>query len=194
MKRRILFSVLAVMVAFGAIGGTVAYFTTQGTATNVITAGNIQAEIREWADEEMTVPFQNNTTVMPGTEATKVVAVENTGDNDAWVRLRVKKSYELADTQTADAQTQAKAEEDLIRLNVNDEEWTEKDGWYYYNESLKPGEISAPLFTAVEFDWALGNVWQGADVTINVEMDAVQVANNGATALEAAGWPEPPQQ
>ena len=188
-NRRMLIASLVLLLCIGGLGSTAAYYSTQAIATNVITSGNIRAEIREWADEEMTIPFQNYTLAMPGTEATKVVTVLNTGDYDAWVRLRVAKGYELAAPQTRDALAQAQAEEELIHLLINSNDWTEKDGWYYYNNILKPGELSAPLFTAIILDWALGNVWQGATVTIDVDMDAVQVANNGSTVLEAAGWP-----
>jgi len=191
-KRRVLYLVLALILILGAVGGTAAYYIAQNIATNVVTTGNIRAEIQEWADEEMTVPFQNYTLAMPGAKATKVVTVLNTGDYTAWIRLRVEKSYELAVSPlTRAALDQARQEEDLIHLNVNSDAWTEKDGWYYCHEAVKPGEVTAPLFTAVILDESLGNVWQGATVTIDVDMQAVQFANNGSTVLEAAGWPEP---
>ena len=190
MKRRVLVASLVLLLCAGAVWGTAAYYSVQGVATNVVTSGNLHAVIHEWADKEMTIPFQNYTLAMPGAEATKVVTVENTGGKDAWVRLQVGKSYELATPVTRASLDQARAEEELIHLLINSEDWTEKDGWYYYNKILKPGETSAPLFTAIMLDYKLGNVWQGATVTIQVDMGAVQSANNGSTVLEAAGWPE----
>jgi len=192
MKRKILVAALVLLFAFSAVCGTMAYFTTQGTATNVITSGSIAAEIREYADREMTKPFENLTGVMPGAEAIKVVTVENTGANEAWVRLSVTKDYELAEERAAVRGADAIARQEiktLVHLDINSEYWTEQDGWYYYSEPLQPGETSQPLFTSITLDEALGNVWQGATFIIQVDMQAVQVANNGATALEAAGWP-----
>lgn len=192
MKRKILVAALVLLFAFSAVCGTMAYFTTQGTATNVITSGSIAAEIREYADREMTKPFENLTGVMPGAAAIKVVTVENTGANEAWVRLSVTKDYELAEERAAVRGADAIARQEiktLVHLDINSEYWTEQDGWYYYSEPLQPGETSQPLFTSITLDEALGNVWQGATFIIQVDMQAVQVANNGATALEAAGWP-----
>ena len=191
MKRKTLVVALVLLLAFGAVYGTVAYFTTQGTATNVITAGNLSAEIHEYADLEMTKPFVDLTGVMPGDAAIKVVTVENTGNSDAWVRLSVSKDYELAPARAAvrGADEVASREIELVHMDINSEYWTEQDGFYYYNEILEPGQTSEPLFTSITLDVTLGNVWQGAKFFIDVHMDAVQVANNGATALEAAGWP-----
>jgi len=36
----------------------------------------------------------------------------------------------------------------------------------------------------------MDNLYQGCKAEIDVFAQAVQVANNGASALEAAGWPE----
>lgn len=192
MKQKVLMAALVLLLAFSAVCGTMAYFTTQGTATNVITAGNLSAVIHEYADVEMTKPFENLKGVMPGDAAIKVVTVENTGDNDAWVRLSVTKSYKLAAERVAvlGADDVASREVELIHLDINSDYWTEKDGWYYYNEILKPGQTTEPLFTSVTLDPSLSNVWQNAEFGIDVHMEAVQVANNGATALEAAGWPD----
>ena len=124
----------------------------------------------------------------PGIEVGKIVFVENIGPNEAWVRLRFEKSVELA------AGVEGEADLDLVLLDLNTTDWTEKDGWYHYNQKLLPGEKSEPLFTTVSFAEQMGNLWQESTVTIDVEMQAVQVANNGASVLEAAGWPAPPAE
>ena len=77
----------------------------------------------------------------------------------------------------------------LVALDLNTTEWTEKDGFYYYNAALRPGETTAPLFTCVTFDAGMGNEYQNATATVHVAAEAVQTANNGVTALEALGWP-----
>ena len=43
----------------------------------------------------------------------------------------------------------------------------------------------------VIFDTDMGNEFKSSTVTIDVQAQATQVANNGATVLEAAGWPNP---
>ena len=76
----------------------------------------------------------------------------------------------------------------LTRLNTAD--WTEKDGYYYYTKPLKPGEVTAPIFTAVTFKADMGNEYQNATATVDVFAQAVQTANNGATVMDAQGWPK----
>ena len=77
MKKRILILALAAIMVGCAIGGTMAYYTNQNAVTNVITAGNIRAELQEWADLDMTVPYKNpEDAIMPGDDVTKVVTVK----------------------------------------------------------------------------------------------------------------------
>lgn len=57
MKRKLLLlSVLAICVATLA-AGTLAYFSADGTARNVITTGNVSIAVEEWADADKTQPF-----------------------------------------------------------------------------------------------------------------------------------------
>ena len=77
----------------------------------------------------------------------------------------------------------------LIGLNIDTESWTEKDGYYYYSKPLKPGEVTAPIFTAVTFKPDMGNEYQNATATVDVSAQAVQTANNGDTVMATKGWP-----
>lgn len=89
MKRRVLIlSALAMLAALFA-AGTIAYFTAEGQAHNVITTGGVDIAVQEWADEDKTQPFEDLTGVMPGTTVTKIAEVKNTGAADAWVRVQV---------------------------------------------------------------------------------------------------------
>ena len=52
MKRKILIlSVLAICIATLA-AGTIAFFTAEGKAHNVITTGGVEIAVQEWADDE----------------------------------------------------------------------------------------------------------------------------------------------
>ena len=79
----------------------------------------------------------------------------------------------------------------LVELTLNTTDWTERDGYYYSAKALKPGEVTAPIFTAVTFGTAMGNEYQNATATVDVFAQAVQTANNGTTVLDAQGWPKP---
>ena len=182
MKRKFLIlSVLALCFSLFA-AETIAYFTADSKAHNVITTGGVQIAVQEWADEERTMPFEDVTGVMPETTVTKIVEIKNTGVSDAWVRVMVDKKIVLpTGSITPDAS--------LVELVCNTADWTEKDGYYYYTKALKPGEVTAPIFTAVTFKADMGNEYQNATATVDVSAQAVQTANNGATVLDAQGWP-----
>lgn len=190
MKRKILFlSILAICVATLA-AGSLAYFTAEDTAHNVITSGGIDIELLEWADEERKEEFQSTgvTGVMPGAEITKIVEVKNIGGNEAWIRVKAVKDITLADGVEGDVEL------GLMLLDFDTEKWTEKDGYYYYNEPLDPGVTTAPLFASVTFDVKMDNRYQNSTATVDVLAQAVQTANNGKTVLEAQGWPAENQQ
>ena len=181
MKRKLLIlSVLAICVAMLA-GGTLAFFTSEDKAHNVITTGGVEITLQEWADEAKTTPFKDLTGVMPNTTVTKIAEIKNTGASDAWVRVKVEKNIKLQGDGTPDT--------GLVELKLNTVDWTEKDGYYYYNKILKPGEITAPVFTSVSFAADMGDEYQDATATVDVFAQAVQTANNGTSALTASGWP-----
>ena len=183
MKRKIFaLAVLALYVATLA-AGTIAFFTSESPiAHNVITTGGIAIELKEWADEAKTKPFENLDNVMPGTDATKIAEVKNTGENPAWVRVKLEKSITLKEGGEADLS--------LLALDIDTDKWTAGgDGYYYYKDILQPGETTAPLFTKVTFDKTMGNEYQNAKAEITVAAQAVQSANNGETVDKAAGWP-----
>ena len=185
MTRRKLLSICLILILISIMGfGTLAFFTDEEKADNIITSGNIDIQLNEWTGEVdgegNKIHFENVTGVMPGMTVPKIVEVENIGENEAYVRISAEKVVTLAQ--------EGKADLDLITMDFDLENWTYQDGFYYYNEALQPGEVTEPLFTGVTFDAAMGNLYQGCEVKIEVNADAVQVANNGETVLEAAGW------
>ena len=187
MKRK-LFVTAVVAISLSLLAyGTIAYFTAEDIAHNVITSGNIDVNLLEWADEAKTTPFPKDGVkgVMPGTEVTKIVEVDNTGVNAAYVRVKVEKAITLADGVVGQPDL------GLISLDFNNDDWTlGTDGFYYYKQALESGEITDHLFTTISFDATMSNIYQNSKATVDVKVYAVQVANNGSNVLEAQGWPE----
>ena len=182
MKKKILLVTAVVICLAIAATGTLAYFTAEDMAHNVITTGGVEITVQEWADEEKQTPFEDVTGIMPGMTVTKIAEIKNTGASDAWVRVKVEKSIKLQGEGTPDTA--------LVELNLNLTDWTQgKDGYLYYNKVLKPGEVTEPLFTAVTFNVTMGNEYQNATATVDVSAQAVQTANNGDTVMDAKGWP-----
>ena len=181
MKRKIV--VICLIVAALAIAslGSIAYFTAEDSATNAITTGGIQIELVERAEEGGELkPFENVVGVMPGTDVSKIVSVKNTDASPAYIRVKLDKTIVYAS---------GEADASLVTYDINTADWTERDGYYYYNKVLAAGEETTPLFTTVSFLKNMGNDYQNSTVKIDVTAYATQVANNGATALEAGGWP-----
>lgn len=184
-KRSLIIAIVAICLSLCA-GGTIAYFTAESTATNVITAGNIKIELQENMISKETgeiVEFEDQIGIMPGEKASKIVQIKNTGDNPAYVRIGLTNSIKLKDSSK-------KPDMSLITLDINKKNWTEKDGYYYYNTPLAAGATTEPLFTEVSFDKSMDNMYQECVVTIKVDAQGTQVANNGSSVLEASGWPE----
>lgn len=183
MKRKILIlSVLAICAAILA-AGSLAYFTADTRAHNVITTGGVDIVLDEWANAGRTEPFEDRTDVMPGAEITKIAEVRNTGSGSVWVRVSV--SVETHDAKGGQLNPA------VVALDINDTDWIYQDGYYYYNRALAPGETTAPIFTTVTFDANMGNEYQNATANVDVNAFAVQSDNNGTSALDAAGWSSP---
>ena len=187
MKKKLLACSLLVIGLSTAAYGTVAYFTHEDTATNVITAGDIQIALQEWTVPEEggePVPFEDVIDVLPGAEVSKIVEVKNIGGQTAYIRVAVDKEIRLA------AGVEGTPDTGLIACDLNTEYWTEKDGWYYYNAPLNAGDTTEPLFTTVTFEKNMSNLYQNSSAVIRVTAQASQTAHNGDTAIEAAGWPD----
>lgn len=190
MKKKILY-IAAIFICLSIItSGTLAYFTSQDTARNVITSGGMGLQVIEqqqlvngtlqpYPDE----PIQ----VMPATTVSKIVSARNT-QQPAWIRM----NYSLTVYDAAGKAMEIPAEElsKVIRIDGCGENWTEKDGWWYYNSAIKSGETTQPLFEEVKFSGPeMDNKYQNCTVVIDVTAQAVQQANNGTTVWEAQGWP-----
>ncbi len=185
MKRKLLFLASAVICLSIAATGTLAYFTGEYRQTNVITTGSVDIALQEWGDEEETKPFVDPSGVMPGTDVTKIPEVVNTGSSAAWIRVKVEKKILTGGKEEAPADVVEK----LIGLDIDTKAWTYQDGYYYYNSELEPKASTAPVFTKVSISKDMDNAFKNAQIKVDVAAEAVQVANNGESAVTAAGWP-----
>lgn len=69
------------LVGAVAVGGTLAYFTDRDEATNVIATGNVKVELTD--------SFDDATKVVPNQKFDGEISVENTGVNNAFIRLSI---------------------------------------------------------------------------------------------------------
>lgn len=82
-KKIIALALVAALGASAAIGGTLAYFTDTDAKTNEFVVGNVNINLIEDFDEDAAKDL------LPGRDIEKLVAVQNTGVNDAYVRVHI---------------------------------------------------------------------------------------------------------
>ncbi len=181
--------VCALVLCIGvSVLSTVAFFTAEDTARNVITAGSLDIEVVEEqkTEEGELIPYpQEPIQVLPGTKVSKIISVKN-NDAEAYVRIKLDIAVKDAEGNALDADGA------VLTLCTNDK-WVaseDADGWLYYTGTVKSGEITLPVIEEVEFLPGMSNEFQGAVTEINVNAQAVQVANNGDNVFMAQGWPE----
>lgn len=161
---------------------TLAYYSTVGKATNVVTSGNIQFIIHEKTDQGTEFP-QEGVYIMPGDIVSKKVSIESDCEHPFY--LRVKIVYGI-DSQVLSA-------EDCFKLNINEEHWELHDGWYYYKGTVNPYETTPNVFSHVEIVGSkVDNSYLGKTLTLTVNAQAVQSKNNpiiDGNTYTASGWP-----
>ena len=191
MRRKIIVAAFAVAAIAVCTCVSLAFFSAEDKVTNVITAGNVKIALQEMMlaeDGETLVPFKDAYGVMPGTDISKIVTVKNTGDNPAYVRVKVDSIINVADKEKDEALSEQF--DAYISYDINTTNWTYKDdGYYYYNTSLAAGAQTEPLFTTVMFSRLMPNEFQNTSAEINITAYATQTAHNGTNVFDAAGWP-----
>ncbi|HZK10587.1 MAG TPA: hypothetical protein VFD08_05905 [Clostridia bacterium] len=187
MKRRLLAGLLIIICLLIQIHETKAYFSTEKTLHKVITTGGIKIELLEWEDESKIRSLPKNSTegVMPGREIVKIFQVENTGKNEAYIRIQMEKDIGLK------GKIGEEPNLNLMIVNLESSAWTlAEEGFYYYKKVLKPGEKTEPFYLTARFDRSMGNIFQDSRVKVSITAQATQVANNGNSSLKAKGWPD----
>lgn len=181
-KLRFLAIGLAAMLVCLLTQPALAFYTTVGTATNVVTSGNITMRIKETTDQGNAFPTEG-VYVIPGDIVSKVVTVENICEHPFY--LRVKLVYGI--------DSQELPYEDCFKLNINTENWTLHDGWYYYTGILQPGEETPYVFSHVEIVGSkVDTSYIGKTLQLTVLAQAVQSENNpikNNDTTTASGWP-----
>lgn len=182
MKKKI--AVLAVVViALSLVAyGTVAYFSAEGTAHNILTMGSVKIELSDktlvegegGVQRDFTEVYPNGMPVMPASQASKIVYVTNTGSNPCWVRVKVDVAAEAADPANDPLDI------DMVHINFDQENWLKgNDGYWYYKDILGASQVTEELFTQVAFDKDMGNDYMNCQFSITVSAEAVQSDNNG---------------
>lgn len=163
-------------------GGTLAYFTAEETAKNVITTGVLDMELVELGPDGKEWPEGGVSGVMPGMEIEKKPFVKNIGGVDFWTRMRADVKVEKDGKELSNK---------YVSFTVDGADWIDGgDGWFYCKEKIAPLGESPMLFEEVEIDKDMGNAYMDATIYVDVVAQAVQWKNNGETVMDAKGWGE----
>jgi len=162
---------------------TLAYYSTVGTATNVVTSGSIRFIIHETTDQGRPFP-QAGIVIIPGDVVSKKVCMENDCAHPFYLRAKV----------ISGINSEELSSEKCFQLDMNDEHWVRHDGWYYYTKIVDPGDTTEELFSRVKIVGPeVDNRYLGKMLTLTVTAQAVQSENNPIdknAPFTAAGWPQ----
>lgn len=194
-RKAVLIGALAVAALAGA-ASTYAFTTRTTTADHIITFGSVRMELIEQEEQSdgslKDVPDDYEVKAENGV-ASRIVSFQNVGGSDMYVRARP-----VLRAVSADGENRGDAADVTDFKMDTTGSWEQgEDGWWYYDEPVEAatdgsgeGETTDALMTGVEF---MGDFYDAVGPNgrfeFTVEAQAVQVDNNGDSALEAQGWP-----
>ncbi len=191
MKRKLIsLAVVAICLAI-VTSGTLAFFVAEERTHNVLTTGGISIQLNEkMLENGVLVDFPKEAIdgILPGNVVSKIVSVENTGSDEAWIRIQIEQNIVGMDNKSLPLTLNDGSQ--VLEFGVDIDKWTYAEGWYYFNRPVVAGASTAFLFKEVQFAPEMGNEYQGCTANITVIAQAVQTANNGEAVMEAQGWPE----
>ncbi len=168
-KKKLLTMVLAlVLIGAVGVGATLAYFTDNDSATNVVTMGHVDVELTEPGfDTEDGTADNTISDVTPGQVIAKDPTITLADDSlDAYVRVKL----------TVNGLDDVAAAAVLDALDIQ-EGWTLVDGYYYYADALTQENNTAVLFTEVMIPYEWNNDYAEAEFSIDVAVEAIQADN-----------------
>ena len=132
---------LLLVALVGIIGGTYAYFTSVATLNNEFKTGTYATSVTE--------EFESPDNWIPGETTTKKVNVTNNGTVDVAARAIYTESWIASDGTVLSG---IRDGERVAQFIIGSDWEAANDGYYYYNDILTNGEISADFITEVTFN------------------------------------------
>ncbi len=171
-KKRILsLCLVLVLLATAVIGGTMAYFTDTDAADNVFTVGNVDIDLHEkntaGAEDEDYLDWLDDQEMMPGVAIDKIVTVENTGSQAAYVKVVITIPADMEPTWNENTEW-VKSSDTAANGDVT---WT-----CTMNAPLQAEETTSALLTAVTLKSEINNLTNDGDYTVPVKVYAIQAA------------------
>lgn len=186
MKQKLIILSLAAICLASAALGTLAYFTSNARAHNVITTGKVDIKVTEQTIKDGVLrdyPEESISGVMPKQSVSKIVKVQNVGLADAWVRLTAEINVTSADGESLS--------DKYITIKPNSS-WKPSgksgDNHWYYTKPLEKDSFTDDFIDCVYFSGDMGNEYANCTVNVDINAQGVQKANNGTDVFQAEGW------
>lgn len=186
-KKTVILLIIVTILLMLCITGTVAFLAKQVDTDNIITFGNIKMQLIETKtndnNEEVEVTDGETLDITYESELKRKIKIKNLGNSSIYVRVAL-------DTIGTDREGVNFETKDFVDYNINQENWTYKDGWYYYNQQLEPDQTTEELDTKIKFDLnEITKKYPKSSFELKINAQAVQAKNNSNQVLEADGWP-----
>ena len=172
-KKKIAALIVAGIMTVGVVGGTLAWFTSEDSVTNVFNTGAVNEDggngVEIWED------YTPATSVVPGETTTKLVQVQNTTNYDSFIRVKFDLSWDKDGLLT-----------EKIELNFGDNiigidnTWIydKSEGYYYYVGKVAGNKYTNPLLESVTLSSSAGNEYKNAKYNVKVIAESIQADNN----------------
>ena len=145
-NRKSLIAIVAVLLVV-VIGATFAYFTSSATFNNQFNLGNYNITTQE--------VFTSPDNWSPGDTTPKTLTATNNGTIDAAVRVSYTEEWTDDNGDSVDS---SNVPIDAVIINFKSpSDWTESNGYYYYNYILKAGDTTSSLIESVALNSNLNN-------------------------------------
>lgn len=184
MKKKSLVLTMASVAAIAAIGvgATFAYFTDSKETSNPFTLGDIEIELTEPNWDEA-----NGVNILPMQTVEKDPTVTNTGDNDAYIFVKV--TVPTAEVMVEGDETASTQE--LFTLNNISSNWTlissnDSEYVYAYNEAVAPGDSTDALFESVTLVNLIEDDYAEIIESLDIDVQAYGVQTVSFDDAEAA--------
>lgn len=196
-KKKIIGLCIAGVLAVGSIGGSLAWFTSSDSVTNLFSTASTDNPSDPNSGIKIHEDFkpEDADNTLPGDTVTKQVNVINKATYDQLIRVKIKKVWK-------DAKGEEKPDLDTKNINLNFEnnltdsnkpeegKWIEgSDGYYYYNGIVNPDGQTANLLESVTLSKDTTNEFKGLKFDVVVDSEGVQAANGAVND----SWKDAPQ-
>lgn len=195
-KKKVAALIISGILAVGAIGGSLAWFTSKDSATNSFSTGTTTDTKDPDAGVKIDEVFDPTTAdkIVPGTEVNKDVAVKSTASYPQFIRakltLKIKNDAgTFEEKKLTDKYNDTQTYGDIFKLKFfgsapsfgEDGKWNNDGDYYYYMASVPGAGSTSKLLDSVTLNKDTDNTWKNKEFQVVVDAEGVQ-ANNDAVA------------